>query len=175
MRSGRKPTLGDQIADAYMGAVINPDRTRRPRIPEIRVASPSGAVTRVTEICHFSFDGPLEKERRETLRESLAELEERRRERAARNRSRNQPCLADQPEKQPLETKPAENEKAPAEEKPPQKEEAPEPKKVPKAEAPQASSGPVRKGTFRALLTFGRHFMPSSRASSRGWRQSLMG
>lgn len=105
MPSGRRPTLGDEIADAY----IFPQCTRRarPRIPAICVASPSGEVRLVVDIRPPRLDGPIEKQRRRRLRESLAEYEEElreeeeepREEEAARDRGRVETCLVDQTDK----------------------------------------------------------------------------
>ncbi|KAL6870494.1 hypothetical protein J3F83DRAFT_683434 [Trichoderma novae-zelandiae] len=177
MRSGRVPTLGEQVADGYMAYFI-PERTRRvpqrPRIPEIAVASPSGEVRPVVDISQLCFDGPLEEERREMLRESLAKLEKLREKEAAIARSVDQTCLVDQT-KEPAGDKPAENEKSPEEEKPLEEEKAPKRTEAPEEKAPQASSGSICTKTFRAILAFGRHFVSSRRTNSRGWRKSLMG
>ncbi|KAK1251635.1 hypothetical protein MKX07_007114 [Trichoderma sp. CBMAI-0711] len=164
MRSGRKPTLGDEIADAY----IFPEcTTRRPRIPEIRVLSPGGSDARpLGDICQPPCpDGPLERQRRKRLRESLAELEE---------LLGGQACLVETEKHQSPEAKPTANKWAVPEEKPPQKDgEAPGANKPPKGKAPQA---PGRPGTFRTFLAFGRQLISSRHTTtSRLGRYSVMG
>ncbi|KAL6893196.1 hypothetical protein HDV57DRAFT_513409 [Trichoderma longibrachiatum] len=181
MPSGRRPTLGDEIADAY----IFPQCTRRarPRIPAICVASPSGEVRLVVDIRPPRLDGPIEKQRRRRLRESLAEYEEElreeeeepREEEAARDRGRVETCLVDQTDKPP-EAKPTANKRA-SEEKPPPRHKAPEARKPPTtARAPlRASAEPVRPGTFRTFLAYGRQLIFPRRTHSRRWRGPVMG
>lgn len=162
MRSGRKPTLGDELVDAY----IFPECTRRvvvlaerPRIPEISVTPPSGDVRRA-----------VSDRSRDQIR--LADQTEK-----VRYKDRSRECLfaaglnSDDKKTKPSDAKPATNKRAPEETKAPEKEEAAEPEKAPKGKAPQASSGPVRTGTFKTLVTF----VSSRRSNSRWWRKSLMG
>ncbi|TFB07250.1 hypothetical protein CCMA1212_000119 [Trichoderma ghanense] len=166
MRSGRKPTLGDELVDAY----IFPECTRRvvvlaerPRIPEISVTPPSGDVRRAV-----SDRG------RDQIR--LADQTEK-----VRYKDKSRECLfaaglnSDDKKTKPSDAKPAQSQRAPEEDKPLEKEEAAEPEKAPKGKAPQASSGPVRTRTLKTLVAFGRQSVSSRRSNSRWWRKSLMG